>query len=74
MNEEEFKIRQSLMSDMELIDEARKQIRKLAQTGGRSHTMSVPPNIKDTDMLLSELVDRYEEKCKKLMEVENETD
>ncbi|MDM8159054.1 hypothetical protein QUH73_04390 [Labilibaculum sp. K2S] len=32
----------------------------MARTGGRSHIMCVPPEITDTDMILSELVDRYE--------------
>ncbi len=58
--EEDFKEKQALMSDSELIELAKAQVSELAKTGGRSHRMCVPPSIKDTDMLFSELIRRFE--------------
>ena len=57
----EFQLTQLMMPDSELIELAEKQISKLAETGGRSHKMCVPPEITDTDMILSELLRRYKE-------------
>lgn len=59
MTEKQFKQQQESMTDQDLISEVERQIFELAKTGGRSHTMSVPPRIKDTDMVLCELVRRY---------------
>jgi len=50
---------QAEMPDEVLIKKAEHQISELAKTGGRSHIMCVPPEITDTDMILSELVRRY---------------
>jgi len=60
MTTEQFEIKQRSMSDKELIENVKKQISELAKTGGKSHRMCVPPQVTDTDMLLSELVRRYE--------------
>ena len=60
MTPEQLKEKQAAMSDNDLIDLVLKQISKLAKTGGASHTMCVPPEITDTDMLLCELVKRFE--------------
>jgi len=57
---DDFSKEQQQMPDSELIKLVKEQISNLAKTGGRSHTMCVPPSIKDTDMLLSELVRRFE--------------
>ena len=57
-----FKEKQQAMSDSELIELVQKEISKLAKTGGKSHTMCVPPMITDTDMLLSEMVRRFKER------------
>ena len=70
--EEIFKEKQSSMSDAELIEEVERQISELARTGGRSHRMSVPPMIKDTDMILSELVRRYKNLSDNVTERVNE--
>ncbi len=59
MTTEEFNIAISKMSDKELIDYCESQVSKLASSGGRSHTMTVPPRITDTDMLFSELIKRF---------------
>ena len=59
MNIEQFEKEQSEMSDDELIVLCQEEISKLCKTGGRSFVMSVPPRIKDTDMLFVELMKRY---------------
>jgi hypothetical protein len=56
-----FAEKQQELPDSELIELADKEISKLAKTGGRSHTMCVPPKVTDTDMLLSELLRRFKE-------------
>ena len=57
--------KQAAMPDEELIAFAEKQVSELARTRGRSHRMCVPPMITDTDMLLSELIRRFEAICSK---------
>lgn len=56
---EEFELKQSKMSDIELINLCQKEVGELASTYGKSHKMTIPPSIKDTDMLLSELIKRF---------------
>lgn len=58
---QDFIDKQHNMSDADLIDLCDKSISKMCETGGRSFTMTVPPRIEDTDMLLSELVRRYKD-------------
>jgi len=60
MTEEQFKQKQKNMSNEDLILECRRQVSELAKTGGRSHKMCIPPMITDTDMIFSELLDRFE--------------
>lgn len=57
--DEQFAAKQAAMSDAELAELAQKEMRKLARTGGRSHTMCVPPMVTDTDMLYCELIRRF---------------
>jgi hypothetical protein len=59
MTTEEFKQEQAKMTDSELIILVDKEISRLAETGGASHTMCVPPKTTDTDMLLSEMLNRF---------------
>ena len=59
MTTEEFETRQSKMTDKVLLEALELNISKLCKTGGKSFSMSVPPSIKDTDMLICELVNRY---------------
>ena len=59
MTVEEFELKQSRMSDSELIDLCQKEVGELASTYGKSHKMTIPPSIKDTDILLSELIKRF---------------
>lgn len=57
---EELKQKLKNISDENLIIECRKQVSDLAKTYGKSHRMSIPPNEKDTDFILTELLDRFE--------------
>lgn len=51
------------LTDKELIEEAKKQLSKLCETGGRSFTMRVPvERNKDTDMIIGEVISRFERK------------
>jgi len=59
MTPEELQAKQDAMSNDALIGFAEDQVSKLAETGGKSHTMCVPPEITDTDMLFSELIRRF---------------
>lgn len=59
MTTEQFKQKQAAMSNEELIELASKQVSELAETGGRSHRMSIPPMITDTDMIFCELIKRF---------------
>lgn len=56
-----FEEAQKNMQNSRLLQIVEHQISKLAQTGGRSHTMTVPPRVDDTDMILSEMVKRFKE-------------
>jgi len=58
-NMEFFTQRQSEMSDEELANLVQEEISVLCKTGGRSIKMCVPPSIKDTDMLICELIRRF---------------
>lgn len=59
MTVEEFELKQSKMSDSELINLCHKEVGELASTYGKSHRMTIPPMVTDTDMLLSELIKRF---------------
>ncbi len=61
MTVEEFEAEKAAMSDYDLIRFVDEEISQLALTGGKSHKMSVPPKVTDTDMLLSELLRRYKD-------------
>lgn len=60
MTELQLKTDLANITDAELIEQAKNMICKLAETSGKSLQMSVPPNKRDTDMLLMELVNRYD--------------
>ena len=59
MTIEEFELKQASISNQELVELASYQVRELAKTGGKSHRMSVPPSIRDTDMIFCELIKRF---------------
>lgn len=45
--------------NQELVEMAQKELNKLCSTGGQSFTMTVPPRIDDTDIILSEVIKRF---------------
>ena len=57
--DEMFRNKQKEVPDAELAELAREEISKLCKTGGKSLTMTVPPRVDDTDMLLCELIRRF---------------
>jgi hypothetical protein len=59
MKQEEFEQKKASMSNDELIKLTQKQVIELAISYGKSHKMSIPPMITDTDVLFSELIKRY---------------
>lgn len=60
MTIEQFNQKLADIPNEELIKMCRQEISNLARTGGKSHKMCVPPQITDTDMILSEIIDRFE--------------
>jgi hypothetical protein len=64
MTTEQFRQEQQKMPDKELAELAKLEISKLCKTGGKSMIMRVPPTVKDTDMLLCELIIRFEKLTK----------
>jgi len=60
--EQIFRQQQEDMSDNELLQEVHQQLTELCKSGGQSFTMTVPPSVKDFDMLISELIRRFKEK------------
>lgn len=60
MTHEEFQEKVKAIPDQELAEMAQKAIGKLCSTGGQSFTMTVPPRIDDTDIILSEVIKRFE--------------
>ena len=60
MKTEDFNKELQSISNEKLIVMVRKEISKLASSGGRTHTMTVPPRIDDTDIILSEIARRFE--------------
>ena len=60
MTHEEFQEKVKAIPDQELVEMAQKALNKLCSTGGQSFTMTVPPRIDDTDIILSEVIKRFE--------------
>jgi hypothetical protein len=48
-----------VIPDQQLAEMAQSALSKLCSTGGRSFTMSVPPKLDDTDIILSEVIRRF---------------
>lgn len=58
---DDFKVQQCEdIPNLELAEKAQSALSKLRSTGGRSFTMTVPPRLDDTDMILSEVIKRFE--------------
>ena len=61
MTEKQFKTKQAKVSDTELMETIETKLSKLCKTGGRSLSMSVPPQVSDIDMAICELIRRYKQ-------------
>lgn len=48
------------ISNSDLAKRSQSILNQLCKTGARSFIMSVPPRIDDTDIIFSELIDRFE--------------
>lgn len=59
MTHEEFKAKLEAIPNLELAEMADKALDKLCSTGGQSFTMTVPPRLDDTDVILSEVIKRF---------------
>lgn len=59
---ESKQVKDITMSDRDLYLLVREELSKLCKTGGKSLTMTVPPKEDDTDMLISELLNRFKDK------------
>jgi hypothetical protein len=60
MTHEKFQQKVKAIPDKELIEIASLAISKLCKTGAKSFTMTVPPQLHDTDIILSEIVNRFQ--------------
>ena len=60
MTHREFKAQLEAISNLELAKKAQSALSKLCSTGGNSFTMNVPPRLDDTDVILSEVIKRFE--------------
>ena len=60
MTHEEFKAKLENIPDQQLAEMAKKALSKLCSTGGQSFTMTVPPRLDDTYIILSEVIKRFE--------------
>ena len=54
-----FREKQQAMSNKELANLVCEETTKMCRTGGKSFTMQIPVNVRDTDMLICELVRRF---------------
>lgn len=59
MTHEKFQQQLRDISNLELTEKAQSILSKLCSTGGKSFTMTVPPRLDDSDMILSELIERF---------------
>lgn len=53
----------SAISDEDLENAADEELRKLCKSGGQSFRMSVPVNLRDTDMIFRELINRFQKQA-----------
>lgn len=59
MTHEEFKLKIVAITDTEIYEMADTALTKLCRTGAKSFTMTVPPQIDDTDIILGEALRRF---------------
>jgi hypothetical protein len=60
MKTEEFNKQLNEIDNLVLIEKAKISLSRLCETGGKSFTMSVPVRLEDTDVILSEIIKRFE--------------
>ena len=60
MTHEEFQQKIEAIPNLDLAEKAHSALGKLCSSGGASFTMTVPPRLDDTDMILSEVIKRFE--------------
>ncbi len=59
MRTEEFQAKQAAMSNLELALRAETEIQAVCKNGMASFTMSIPPQVTNTDMIFCELIRRF---------------
>jgi hypothetical protein len=59
MTKKQFESKKAEVSDTVLIETIEVKLSKLCATGGKSLSMSVPPQTSDLDMAICELIRRY---------------
>lgn len=60
MKDQELKNKIDSISNSDLVKKAQSILNQLCKTGGNSFIMCVPPQIDDTDIIFSELINRFE--------------
>ena len=60
MTHKEFKAKIEAIPNLELAEKAQSALSKLCSTGGQIFTMTVPPRLDDTDIILLEVIKRFE--------------
>jgi len=60
MTHKEFQNQIKAIPNLELAEKAQSALSKLCSSGGGSFTMTVPPRLDDTDIILSEIITRFE--------------
>lgn len=68
MTHEEFQKKVNAIPGQDLIEKAQKALSKLCSTGGQSFTMTVPPQLDDTDIIFSEIIERFASLLNKQLE------
>ena len=61
MKTAEFNKQLKQIDDLVLVEKAQKALSELCKTGGKSFTMRVPVTLEDTDIILSEIITRFEQ-------------
>jgi hypothetical protein len=59
MTYEQFKSEVEAISNYKILEMAQYELTKLCSTGGDSFTMSIPPQTTDTDIVFSQLIERF---------------
>lgn len=71
---EDFKNEMQNVSNSQLVQMLQASLSKLCSSGGSSFKMSIPPMIDDTDMLISEILKRFNQQSTDHFEVKRLND